>query len=545
MISRRFLRIKIFQALYAFFQSEERNLRKSESELFLSIERMYDLYLFLLLIGDELVHLSNLKIEEAKQALTVFLRGMDKSMHFNVYRFGSQFEKLFKMSKPYTEDHLNRAVDYLSRVDADLGGTELLAPLRDIYDTRIRKRNNRKVILITDGEIGNEQEVSRLVQSNAQATSLFVVGIGYGPNEYLIKQMARSSGGAAECIAPGDRIEPRVLSLFKKVISGKINNCTIKWGYKVDQAPYSPVMYDEETTSLFGKTDSERGKLDRVIVTGEYMRSKQEWEIDVQAITGTDIPISLLWAREKIRDLEEGTASVSGSNQFKRKESNVRKTIIQLSKKYSILSRETSFIAVEKRLDSQHTTGDTVLRRIPVMLTKDWHGGAHHWVGTGLMSQTAGHIKSVGRGPRMNYFARAQFTTAETFEAEPILIPETAVARINQKNSLFAMLALQRAEGGFELDEAVTKIIGLSYDNLKGYAARMVGQGRFDRWVLLSTIIVLRVLEREFASDRTVWYDLIQKSQKWYENELSRVRPSIDGMDLADWADDYIQAQYK
>ncbi|MGE0562619.1 MAG: transcription antitermination factor NusB [Flavobacteriales bacterium] len=66
MISRRYLRVKTFQALYAYFQSEDKNAKKAENELFLSLERMYDLYIFFLAIGKELVHQSELKIEELK-----------------------------------------------------------------------------------------------------------------------------------------------------------------------------------------------------------------------------------------------------------------------------------------------------------------------------------------------------------------------------------------------------------------------------------------------------------------------------------------------
>lgn len=66
MISRRYLRVKTFQALYSFFQTEDRNVKKAENELFLSLERMYDLYLFFLALGVELVHQSELKIEDDK-----------------------------------------------------------------------------------------------------------------------------------------------------------------------------------------------------------------------------------------------------------------------------------------------------------------------------------------------------------------------------------------------------------------------------------------------------------------------------------------------
>ncbi|OFY89681.1 MAG: transcription antitermination factor NusB [Bacteroidetes bacterium RIFCSPLOWO2_12_FULL_31_6] len=69
MLSRRYLRIKVFQALYAYYQSDDKNLKKVESELFLSIEKMYDLYLMLLILGPELFHQSKLKMEGAKNKM--------------------------------------------------------------------------------------------------------------------------------------------------------------------------------------------------------------------------------------------------------------------------------------------------------------------------------------------------------------------------------------------------------------------------------------------------------------------------------------------
>lgn len=67
MISRRYLRIKTFQAIYAYFQSNDKNERKSENELFLSLERMHDLYLILLTLGQELIHQSKFRMEDAKK----------------------------------------------------------------------------------------------------------------------------------------------------------------------------------------------------------------------------------------------------------------------------------------------------------------------------------------------------------------------------------------------------------------------------------------------------------------------------------------------
>jgi transcription antitermination protein NusB len=65
MLSRRQIRVKVLQALYAYFQAEKTDLAVAERELFRSIEKTHELYLFLLLFLTELAHADSLDVEEA------------------------------------------------------------------------------------------------------------------------------------------------------------------------------------------------------------------------------------------------------------------------------------------------------------------------------------------------------------------------------------------------------------------------------------------------------------------------------------------------
>jgi N utilization substance protein B len=65
MISRRQLRIKVLQALYAFFQGEKEDLKVAEKELFRSIEKTHELYFFILLFLVELSHADSLDSDES------------------------------------------------------------------------------------------------------------------------------------------------------------------------------------------------------------------------------------------------------------------------------------------------------------------------------------------------------------------------------------------------------------------------------------------------------------------------------------------------
>lgn len=82
MLNRRHLRIKILQMLYAYYQSGEENLLKFENELFSSIERMFDLYLLLILTMPELVFSAKNRIEDKKKKLRPSPDDLNPNMKF-------------------------------------------------------------------------------------------------------------------------------------------------------------------------------------------------------------------------------------------------------------------------------------------------------------------------------------------------------------------------------------------------------------------------------------------------------------------------------
>lgn len=66
MLNRRILRVKVMQALYAFFQSENTDMVKAENGLMMSIQRVYELYLYYLLLPIELADAAEIQMEEAR-----------------------------------------------------------------------------------------------------------------------------------------------------------------------------------------------------------------------------------------------------------------------------------------------------------------------------------------------------------------------------------------------------------------------------------------------------------------------------------------------
>lgn len=82
MLNRRHLRIKVLQALYAYFQSDEDNYRRTENELFDAIDRIYDLYLYLLLSVPEVKVFAERRIDENKKKIRPSEEDLNPNMKF-------------------------------------------------------------------------------------------------------------------------------------------------------------------------------------------------------------------------------------------------------------------------------------------------------------------------------------------------------------------------------------------------------------------------------------------------------------------------------
>ncbi len=93
MISRRILRIKAMQTLYSFYQGGDMDLVKSEKELMYSIEKSYDLYFYLMLLGINVVDYARQQIETRKQKFRPSDEELNPNMKFVDNRFVAQLRE--------------------------------------------------------------------------------------------------------------------------------------------------------------------------------------------------------------------------------------------------------------------------------------------------------------------------------------------------------------------------------------------------------------------------------------------------------------------
>jgi Ca-activated chloride channel family protein len=197
-------------------------------------------------------------IQQATFALELCLRSLNAGDRFNIVRFGSTFQSLGSEPLIYSDSSLEQAARYL-RMQADLGGTEILAPLQQILSIKPQPGTIRNIIILTDGQVSNEAAVLDLARKHRAYNRIFSFGIGSACSAYLVKGLARATGGAAEFISGKERIEDKVLRTFSRIASPMLTDLHIDWGgAEVQTLAELPPVFDGELMTIFGKIAGNR-----------------------------------------------------------------------------------------------------------------------------------------------------------------------------------------------------------------------------------------------------------------------------------------------
>ncbi|KAI3356955.1 hypothetical protein L3Q82_003598 [Scortum barcoo] len=164
-------------------------------------------------------------------AMVVILKSLVPGCLFNIIGFGSTFKSMFTTSQNYEEDALALACEYVRKIRADMGGTNILAPLNWILRQPMFSGHPRLLFLLTDGAVSNTGKVIELVRSHARHIRqvCFTFGIGQNACRRLVQGLATVSKGTAEFLADGERLQPKMIKSLKKTLSPVLSDISIEW----------------------------------------------------------------------------------------------------------------------------------------------------------------------------------------------------------------------------------------------------------------------------------------------------------------------------
>ncbi len=301
-------------------------------------------------------------LPQAKDALRLCLRHLREGDRFDVVPFESTFETFFEQPIPFTQKTLEQADARVQGLVAR-GGTELLPPLLEA----VRRAPDGVVVLLTDGQVGNEDDILTSVLAARGKARIYSFGIGTAVSDVLLRDLARRTGGAVEFIHPGERIDEKVVAQFARAIAPRVSDVSLAWkGLEVAElAPAElPALVDGEPWAVFGRLASPgRGTVE---VRGRLAGEPFFLELPVEAKRGAaHAVLPRFWAAERIRDLE--AADLEG-----RRAERMKERIVELATRWRIATRFTSFVVIETRHGDRRANAQPETRVVPVNHPAGW-----------------------------------------------------------------------------------------------------------------------------------------------------------------------------
>jgi Ca-activated chloride channel family protein len=281
-------------------------------------------------------------IVQAKASLLYALRRLKPSDRFNVIRFDHTYDVLFGSSVPADRRNIAQASAFVDGLQAR-GGTEMVAPMKAaLADRRTGETETmvRQVVFLTDGAVGNEQQLFDVIAAMRGRSRLFMIGIGSAPNTHLMTRAAELGRGTFTHIGTAEQIEERMRSLFDKLESPVVTNLTAS--FSAGGADVSPIvlpdLYRGEPVALTARVGALKGTVEIKGMIGD-----QPWAVTLpleKAAAGSGI--SKLWARRKIADAEVARVvrSISPDEADRR--------ILALALEHHLVTRLTSLVAIDQ-----------------------------------------------------------------------------------------------------------------------------------------------------------------------------------------------------
>jgi Ca-activated chloride channel homolog len=301
---------------------------------------------------------------QAKASLLYALSRLKPNDRFNVIRFDDTMTVLFADSVPADNEHLAQAKAFVGALAA-AGGTEMVPAMRAALTDRGANDGNyiRQVVFLTDGAIGNEQQLFDTITAMRGRSRVFMVGIGSAPNTFLMTRASELGRGTFTHIGSVEQVEARMRDLFDKLESPAVTNLSVTFSdAKADITPATiPDIYRGEPLLLAARLDRLQGSVEIKGKVGD-----RPWTVKLPLAKAAEGKgLSKLWARRKITDAEVALTLRNLQPDA------ANKAILALALEHQLVTRLTSLVAVDKT-PSRPDGEPLKLSQLPINLPAGW-----------------------------------------------------------------------------------------------------------------------------------------------------------------------------
>jgi len=280
-------------------------------------------------------------LEKCQELMRRFINGLNSNDTFTIIDFSDRVRQLSPKPLPNTPENCAQAIAYINNLQAD-GSTEMLSGIRTAINFPTPIGRLRSVVLLTDGYIGNENEILAEVQQHLQpGNRLHSFGVGSSVNRFLLNRIAEIGRGISQIIRHDEPTEEVAEKFYRQINNPVLTNIQISWhGDTKSPVIYpaiAPDLFSEQPLVLFGrKQDRATGNLQISGIAAGGKHYEKTFHLKFEE-TG-NIAVAQLWGRACIKDLMNQMVSFETKAGVE--------AVTETALTYQLLSQYTAFVAV-------------------------------------------------------------------------------------------------------------------------------------------------------------------------------------------------------
>lgn len=299
-------------------------------------------------------------MDRSKQLMRSLISHLHPRDTFGVLRYDDATSALSPDPLPNTPANRRRALRFIESL-AGAGGTDALGGVRAAFAYPRDTSRLRIVVFLTDGYIGNDREVLAEIRARIGEARLFGFGVGSSVNRYLLEEMGRIGRGMTEIVTPGDDAPAQVDAFYRRLQSPYLTDIRIDWGgLPVDQLFPQPIPDLFAGQPLQVRARYATGGSGVVRVRGRLggQPFEQRLEVTLPATATEHSALAPLWARARIAEIEREILTSTDES--------LEEELVAVALDHSLVTRLTSFVAVERRVVGEDETGAPRTVAVPV-----------------------------------------------------------------------------------------------------------------------------------------------------------------------------------
>ncbi|MGW2154311.1 VIT domain-containing protein [Nonomuraea sp. NPDC001699] len=312
------------------------------------------------------------KMVAARRAAARIVDTLTAHDRFDVLTFDSVVEAAFEGLVEASDRNRYRAVEHLARVDAR-GGTELLEPLRRAIALLGAPGDRERVlVLVTDGQVGNEDQILEQTGGALSAMRVHTVGIDRAVNAGFLGRLAGLGAGRCELVESEDRLDAAMEQIHRRIGAPLVTDLSLK-GLETDPDTVTHLgsIFPGVPLRVYGRC---REGAEAVTVRGTS--AEGPWEERVTGVTTDGPALRAVWARAHLRELED---------RYAMGEHGLESRIVGVSLENGVLCRFTAYVAIDTRQVAEGGPEHRVIQ--PVEPPSGWELPPNPSMGGGFVAQ--------------------------------------------------------------------------------------------------------------------------------------------------------------